>query len=382
VSWLSEPRATVLLLLIGVIVVGGGRKLVQALRAKRAVARLGDTCVTPSEIEAVARFGRSGMAELFQIFSEPPSPPLREAAGRALAVLWARDHLIAEEEQALVRRGFTVDWIARRRYPRAIRSPIPIQATYGLPFLSADGAGIRRANLEWSHRVLGARRAALEEYSAWSPGAGEAKFSIVPADFGENGPHRLVLQARVKTEGLTDQWQIELAHIPFSFEFDPRLEISSLLALPDEHRAVRIARSIRLESPPASADGSSRFLTLSQELAVRNPPFLVVMTPLPCDLAHQAFLEFDQLAGRLPAGPILLSGQGEGRAEPEEGTSRRYPIGIPQPAALGAFQQPGTRRLRVCLEPDADLGWTDPTVRSIWPRSIQTDWIDVEIVRR
>ena len=63
--------------------------------------------------------------------------PHRDAAGRAIAALWAQDQLIAEEEQALVRRGYAANWSARRRYPRAIRSEIPITVTYGLPFLQA-----------------------------------------------------------------------------------------------------------------------------------------------------------------------------------------------------------------------------------------------------
>ena len=119
-SWLSEPRTTVLVVLGGVVLVGGGRKLLHAWKARKAVARLSEPDITPREIEYVAQFGRSGLPELFRIFGEPPSSSLRDAAGRAIAVLWAHDQLIAEEEQALVRRGYTVEWIARRRYPRAL----------------------------------------------------------------------------------------------------------------------------------------------------------------------------------------------------------------------------------------------------------------------
>ncbi len=245
-NWLSEPRTTVLVVLGGVVVLGGGRKLMQAWKARKAVARLSEPDVTPREIESVAQFGRSGLAELFRIFSEPPASPSRNAAGRAISVLWAHDQLIAEEEQALVRRGYAVEWIARRRYPRAIRGEIPIRAEYGLPFLTTDGPGIKPADLEWSHRITGARRAGLEEYSPWTPGAGHVDSTIVPADFETNGPHRLALQTRVRTRGLTATWQIDLPHIPFNFEFDPRLDIQSLLALPDDHRAERIAGSVRL----------------------------------------------------------------------------------------------------------------------------------------
>jgi len=383
-NWLSEPRTTVLVVLGGVVVLGGGRKLMQAWKARKAVARLSEPDITPREIESVAQFGRSGLPELFRIFGEPPSSSSRDAAGRAISVLWAHDQLIAEEEQALVRRGYTVEWIARRRYPRALLGEIPIRATYGLPFLRADGPGIKPADLEWSHRITGARRAGLEEYSAWTPGAGHVDFTIVPADFDTNGPHRLALQTRVRTRGLTDTWQIDLPHLPCNFEFDPRLEIRSLLALPDEHRAERIARSVRLESQQASADGRSSFLALNQQMMIRNPPQVVIATPMPCDLAHQVLLEFYQVPGRFPAGLILLSGQGDSRTESSADLAepRRFPIGPVEPIPREAIDQPGTRRLRVWLEPGPDRGWTDPDIRSIWPGTIETGWVNLEIVRR
>jgi hypothetical protein len=34
------------------------------------------------------------------------------------------------------------------------------------------------------------------------------------------------------------------------------------------------------------------------------------------------------------------------------------------------------------LEANADLGWTDPDIRSVWPGTIETVWINVELVRR
>ena len=38
--------------------------------------------------------------------------------------------------------------------------------------------------------------------------------------------------------------------------------------------------------------------------------------------------------------------------------------------------------LRARLVPDPDRGWADPEVRSIWPGTIVTDWVEVEVVRR
>jgi hypothetical protein len=383
-NWLTEPRTTVLIVLGGVVLAGGARKLLLAWKARKAVARLSAPNVTPQEIESVAQFGRSGLPELFRIFGEPPSSAQRDSAGRAISILWAHDQLIAEEEQALVRRGYTVEWIARRRYPRALISEIPIRATYGLAFLGDDGPGIKPADLEWSHRITGARRAAIEEYSAWTPGAGSVEFAIVPTDFETIGPHRLALQARVRTRGLTDDWQIDLPHLPFNFEFDPRLEISSLLALPDDHRAERIARAVRLEVRQTSADDRAIFVAINQEMMIRNPPQLVIATPLPCDLAHKILLEFDQVAEWFQAGLILLSCQGDSRSASAEisVSTQCFPIGPVSPIPRESIGQPGTRRMRVWLEPDPDRGWTDPDVRSIWPGTIETGWINVEIVRR
>jgi hypothetical protein len=374
----------VLIVVGAVALLGGGHRLLQLWRTRKGVARLAEPDVTADEIESVAGFGRAGLPELFRLFGESPSTPLRHAAGRALAILWADDQLIAEEEQALVRRGYAADWPARRRYPRGLRSEIPITVNYGLPFLGEEGPGIKAASLEWSHRVKGARRAAIEEYSHWTPGAGRLSFSIVPGDFETSGPHRLVLQTRVRTVGLTDSWQIELPHLSFSFEFDPWLEVGSLLTLPDQPRGEIIARSVHLGTDDEAAGSESRFLSLNQEWTIRNPPRIVIATPLPCDLAHRLFLEFVQIPGRFPAGAVLLSGQGGRQADARmvpEG-SQSFPIGPVAPIPAEAIARPGSRGLRLVLEADPDLGWTDPEIRSIWPGTIETGWVEVEIVRR
>ncbi len=73
-------------------------------------------------------------------------------------------------------------------------------------------------------------------------------FSIVPDDFPTNGPHRLVLQTRVRTAGLLTPWEIELPHVPFTFEFDPLLRPDAILTLPDAERDATIGRAIRLRS--------------------------------------------------------------------------------------------------------------------------------------
>ncbi len=240
--WISEPRSTVLFILFSVLVFGGGRKLLQGWKARGAIGRLDDPAATPETIIAAADHGRAALIELFRLLGTAESEPQRNAAGLALAILWARDELIAEEEKALVRRGYQVHWKARRRYPRALRAPIPVEVDYGVPFLGHGESGVQPENLEWSHKVVGARRASLLEFSPWVAGKGSAEFEMIPTDFETDGPHRLVLQARVRTRGLTESWELELPHVAFSFEFDPRLAVDALFALPDETRARRLRR--------------------------------------------------------------------------------------------------------------------------------------------
>jgi hypothetical protein len=345
---------------------------------------LGEAGVTPSQIEAAAEHGRSGVWELLRIFSTAGSEAQRVAAGAALARLWRLDQLVPEEEQAIVRRGVSVTWSARRRYPRALAAEIPITVSYTVPFLRDDGRRVGPASLEWSHRVLGARRAALEEFSPWRPGDGRVTVRIVPADFATNGPHRLVLHTRVRTAGLTDSWEIEPAQMPFSFEFDPNLRLDAIFALADSTRDELVARSIRLEPADAGEDVRATFLALGGEWMLRNPPRIAVATPLPCDLASAVSIEFEGVEGRFPAGRLIIGGQGLARLGGTDKASviRRFDLGPIPPLPPGVIERPGPRLMRVNLETDADAGWADPVIRSVWPGSAVTDWVEVEIVRR
>jgi hypothetical protein len=383
-NWLREPKSAVWMALAVIVLVGGGRRLLWAWRARKAVSRLSDPGVAPQEIEAVAEYGRAGAWELLRIFSTSEAEPTRTAAGRALARLWRDDELVAEEEQAVVRRGFSATWFARRRYPRSLRAPIPVIVTYNVPFLPDEPAYIRGVDLEWSCRIIGARRAALEEFSPWKAGRGEASFAIIPGDFPTDGPHRLVLQARVRTAGLSDAWEIELPHVPFQFDFDPVLRLDAILALTDAVRDEAIARAIRLEPAPIPDSGSPRLVPLGGEWMLRHPPRLAVETPLPSDLAHQVSIEFEGDAGRFSAGTLILSGQGLAHraASPTTAESRRFDLELVMALADGVIEQPGMRRMRAHLVADPQLGWAHPEIRSVWPGDAETNWVEVEIVRR
>jgi hypothetical protein len=382
--WLSEPKTAVWFALAAALLFGGGRKLSAWWQARKAVLRLGEANVTSDEIEAVAEHGRAGVYELLRIFSSSPLEPARLAAGRALARLWLLDQLVAEEEKAVVRRGYTVTWSARRRYPRGLRGEIPITVTYAVPFLEEGGRRVGPANLEWSHRVLGARRAAIEEFSPWASGPGHAAFTIFPGDFETNGPHRLVLQARARTAGLTDSWELEPPHEPFNFEFDPILRLDAILTLPDATRDESVARAIRLLPGAGGGVENVTYLSLGDEWTVRNPPHLAVALPLPCDLAHAISIELEGIADRLSAGCLLVSGQGLPRQHSTQGEAvvRRFELGPVVPVPRGLIDRPGPRRMRIWLEAALDRGWADPDIRSIWPGQTQTDWVEVEVVRR
>jgi hypothetical protein len=383
-QWLREPKSAVWMALALIVLIGGGRRLLWSWRARRAVARLGDPSVTPEDVEAVADYGRSGAWDLLRIFSTTESEPLRNAAGRALARLWRDDELVPEEEKSLVRRGYSVTWTARRRYPRALHAAIPIVASYHVPFLPDDPAHVRGEDLEWSHRILGARRATLEEFSDWHAGGGEVAFSIIADDFPTNGPHRLVLQTRVRTRGLSDAWELELPHMPFQFDFDPVLRLDAILTVPDAARDEAIAQAIRLESVPPDDVGPGRSLAIGGGWVLRHPPRLSITTPLPSDLSHRVEIEFEGCPGRFPAGSLVLSEQGLGHAGRPAATPEIPRFDVVPDAALpeGLIDRPGLRRVRVHLTADPQRGWAHPGIRSVWPGQTATNWAEVEIMRQ
>ncbi|SIO61056.1 hypothetical protein SAMN05444166_6623 [Singulisphaera sp. GP187] len=378
--WLGEPRNTVFLVLASALLLGGGRKLLQWWRARAIVARLGEPDLTVEAIEAASSHGRAPLMDLFRILTTAESEPLRWAAGRTLAVLWAQDNLIVEEEKALLLRGFATTWRARRRYPRQTHASIPIAVAYGIPFLIEGGKGVGPENLEWSHRIMGTRRAAHESFTPWKAGPGLAKFDLIPGDFDTNGPHRLVLQARVRTYGLTDAWELDLPQIPFHIEFDSVLTPDALFSLADASRGEAFARAIQLESIETNESDGVEYLPLNDEFAFRAAPRLRVMTPLPCDLAHTLEIEIEGIPGRFAAGAVIISGQGS-TPEPRADV-RRFPMGPIEAVPQAAIDRPGTRRVRAILTADPDRGWGDPDIRSIWPGTLETDWVNVEVARR
>jgi hypothetical protein len=398
-GWIADPRSAVLLTLVAAAVIGGGRKILRAMEARRSVARLAEPNVTAEEIADAAKHGREGLIDLFRILGTAEDAPRRDAAGRALAAIWKRDDLIAEEEKALVRRGFAVEWRARRRYPRDLAVPIPIRVEYGVPFLRGSEGEVGPDDLAWSHRIAGGQRASLEQGSPWTIGSGLALFSIDPADFRGNGPHRLVLQARVRTavyinpddpefagppEKRTarhatrpEGWEFELPHIPFNFELDPNLRADALLGILDESRAALVAGAVSLRTGESEPNGS-RFVPLTDGLLLRDPPALTVAGPLPCDLAHSVYLEFEGAPGRYPAGALVVSGGGSPGGHAETSFPLEPTILLPP----GSIERPGEVRLRAILEADPHRGWADPDVRSIWPGTIVTDWATAQVVRR
>ena len=141
-AWLADPRTAVLAFLASALLFGGGRKLLQGVRARRAVAALETPDPSPEEVESAAEHGRAGLIDLFRLLGTAEKPEVRDAAGRALASLWARDELIVEEEK-------------RARPPRVRRRPA------GSPQISSRLEGCRRSRsrrltacLFWSRAAL------------------------------------------------------------------------------------------------------------------------------------------------------------------------------------------------------------------------------------
>jgi hypothetical protein len=166
--------------------------------------------------------------------------------------------------------------------------------------------------------------------------------------------------------------------MPFSFELDPLLAVDALLALPDDTRAGAFARSVRLV---ADGEGGLKdepsYLPLNEGMALRPRPAIEVTTPLPIDLAHSVEIELAGVSGWFAAGAVVMTGQGDEGAP----STRRCTLGPIALIPAGAVDRPGVRAMRARLIADPDRGWSDPDIRSIWPGTIETDWVDVEVVR-
>jgi hypothetical protein len=354
-----------------VILIGGGRRWLKSIRARRAADRLVDPDASRDEILAAAEGGRAGLFDLFGLLAPEVDPSRRNAAGEALAILWKRDQLVAEEEKGIVTRGFVVSWHARRRYPRGLTAPIRISVDFGVPFLGKSPEAVAEDDLEWSYRVKGAYRLSLETFSPWTPGPGRLEFTVAPDDFGGNGPHRLIFQARVRPRGLTSSWELDLPQTSMSFDFDPILQVESIQAQRDSAKETAIESAITVETH----EGQDAVpLPLNREFALRGTPTIRVSSQLPNDLAHQIELEFEGVPGRFRRGSIVaIAG---GASEP-----RSFPIRPEPPLPDGVIGRPGSCRMRVILSADPGLGWAEPNVRSLWPGTIETPWTDVTIVR-
>lgn len=366
---IASPRNFVFLILISVLGIGGGRRWLQAIRARRAISRLHESDVTADEVEAVGAFGRAGAYDLFRLLSDAPREEIRAAAGRALCRIWAADDLVAEEEQAIVRRLFKVDWQARRTYPRSLSRTIPITLSYGIG--GDDGPKALRG-LQRSHRITGTGRASSEVESQWHYGEGHATVEIDPRDFPTDGPHRLVLHARMRTAPAG--WQIDLPRMPFSFEFDRRLQVDALLTHLDESRREAMHGSVKLRPPGDEPDHGDppQLLSLVNDLVLRDPPVVGVAGGRPHDLAHRVEVEIEGVEGRYAAGELVAP----------SGAARVFEIREVRGVPSGAIDRPGEVRMRVHLVADADLGWTHPAIRSIWPGTIVTNWEAARILRR
>ena len=78
-----------------------------------------------------------------------------------------------------------------------------------------------------------------------------------------------------------------------------------------------------------------------------------------------------------------MSGQGLPHRDPAvvETIVRRFALGPLPPLPSGVIERPAVLRMRLRLVADPQIGWADPDVRSVWPGEMETNWVEVEVVR-
>ena len=376
VPWYTQPRGYVWLVLALALFAGGGRKLLQSLRARRAFRRLEAGNPTPAEIEALAEHGRLALPDLFGLLDPAQPEASRKAAGRALLKLWAKDELIAEEEKAVSTRLYDVQWKARRRYPRGLKAPIQFQVDFGLAGLEPQGTGLKPSQLEWQWRIRGAPRAALEQFSPWAVNTGPIRFELDPSDLTGTQEQAIAFQARVRTAGLTSQWELDLPQVPFRFEMDPTLEANSILTGPDAETAETMNAAVHLKFSGEDATGAIGYCAIDPVFAIAGQPALL-LGKLNADLAHRTELEFRDPAGKLNAGVSVRAAT----HQPGIPFDQAVPLRI-EAAKEPVLEQPGTYQVRLVLTPDPHVGWAHAEIRAVWPGQIVGAWHEVRIVRR
>lgn len=382
----SDPRRWLFIAVIGFLAIGGGRKWLHGRKGRALADKLAGGTATVEEIRNANLYGRIVVHDLFRELTDGTTPDRRQAALVALVRLWKADELIPEEEKAIVTRAFHVNWLIRRKYPRGLTGNLGIRADYGLP--GTGDADLDRwlvEHLEWSHRVTGTRRASDDQWRSLPSGQGGAFFEIVPQDFPEDGPHRLILHPRVAVRGLTDNWQLDLPAQTTSFEWDDHLQAGALAGMPDDARAEKWREMFGFfevfdrvtDSVHSKIDEKFRlFFPPAPELSILRPD--MTLSSLPCDLAHQVYLEFEAVDGRwylgdwvLPANPELIQGK----------SVFEMPAELSQSMNVPRLERAGRYRGRYVLESCPELGWSDPSIRSVWPERIESPWADFEVVR-
>jgi hypothetical protein len=374
----NDPRRWVFIAVVGFLAIGGGRKWLTGRRGRAMADKLAENTASPEEILSSAKFGRIVVHDLFRAMSEAPTPEHRLAATESLVALWKADELIPEEEKAIVNRSLFVDWQIRRKYPKGLRGPIGIRVRYGMPTLAnASLNAWLHEHLRWSHRVTGTRRAADDVWANAGVAPPRHHFEFMGEDFPDDGPHRLILHLKVATHALTDNWTLELPAQSTSFEWDDKLQSGALAGMPDSGRAEAWRKVIEL-SVPSGDDATPVLVVLDDRFAIRNPPLPMIAMPMPSDMAHAAFLELENVAGRWSVGewiePTVSAVGGKiPKLLPEQATPEDPPP---------ILDRGGAYRARFVLEPRPERGWSDPAIRSVWPERIESDWTTVEIVRR
>jgi hypothetical protein len=178
---------------------------------------------------------------------------------------------------------------------------------------------------------------------------------------------------------LTDNWELDLPAQSTSFDWDDHLQPTALVTLPDSQRAELWASAIVFMGHSGD-DASPVFVQLDHQFALRNPSLPALKLPIPCDLAHRLMLELENVDGRWSVGEWVESAQsiiGSEGISPKTWPERALRVS----GGDAGLTRGGQYRMRIVLEPNPERGWSDPMIRSVWPDSIVSDWVAVDVVR-
>lgn len=380
-SPMSDPRRWVFIAVTAFLVLGGARKWLAGNRGRKMADRIANGQANLAEISNSAVHGRSVLPDLLSLLQDEAPADRKNAALEALIKLWRADELIAEEEKAILSRAIQVSWKQRRKYPRDFSGQFQITALFRLPLLADKSCNEwLRNHLRFETRVTGTRRATDEQWKPLPADSSQLTMEIESRDFPEDSIHRLMLFIRVKTEGLTSDWSLDLPGQATSFEWDHHLKSMALKAESDEKEAMIMQEALAWELIADADEMQLQNVAISPGFAIHHPPVAMLAIPLPRDIAHEAMLEIEEVSSNIRLKKWVIASRGS--VSTAEKQFKQIPLEMMGLIDDSAISRAGKYRARLLLNPKPELGWADPEIRSVWPGRLTSPWVEIEIVRR